>query len=149
MTLKYFSIFSIKSPTSWIAQITGDFLTCYSCSYSWFLWPWLSDLTLCSSFTEETSVIFHYFHYLPLNFYYIMFKFDFKSIIYLFRKLLIESLLAMMLHKILTLSRRIPIPYRNQSIDLLRKSMDWLLYDIGLRRERVKKPVFRLFNPIF
>ena len=28
--------------------------------------------------------------------------------------------------------------YRNQSIDLLRKSMDWFLYDIGLRHERVK-----------
>ena len=27
--------------------------------------------------------------------------------------------------------------YRNQSIDLLRKSMDWFLYDIGLHHERV------------
>ena len=39
----------------------------------------------------------------------------------------------------LTLSRRRPISYRNQSIDLLWKSMDWFLYDIGLRREGVKK----------
>ena len=39
----------------------------------------------------------------------------------------------------LTLSWRRPISYRNQSIDLLRKSMDWFLYDIGLRHERVKK----------
>ena len=31
-----------------------------------------------------------------------------------------------------------PISYRNQSTDLLCKSMDWFLYDIGLRRERVK-----------
>ena len=38
----------------------------------------------------------------------------------------------------LTLSRRRSISYRNQSIDLLCKSMDWFLYDIGLRRERVK-----------
>ena len=30
------------------------------------------------------------------------------------------------------------ISYRNQSIDLLCKSMDWFLYDIGLRHERVK-----------
>ena len=37
----------------------------------------------------------------------------------------------------LTLSWRRPISYRNQSIDL-RKSMDWFLYDIGLRHERVK-----------
>ena len=28
--------------------------------------------------------------------------------------------------------------YRNQSIDLQSKSMDWLLYDIGLRHEKVK-----------
>ena len=39
---------------------------------------------------------------------------------------------------LLTLLRRRPISYRNQSIDLLCKSMDWFLYDIGLRRERVK-----------
>ena len=38
----------------------------------------------------------------------------------------------------LTLSWRMPIPYRNQSIDLQSKSMDWFLYDIGLRNERVK-----------
>ena len=40
--------------------------------------------------------------------------------------------------RILTLTRRRPISYRNQSIDLLRKSMDWFLYDNGLRHERVK-----------
>ena len=38
----------------------------------------------------------------------------------------------------LTLSRRRPLSYRNQSIDLLRKSMDWFLYDNVLRLERVK-----------
>ena len=37
----------------------------------------------------------------------------------------------------LTLSRRRPLSYRNQSIDLLRKSVDWFLYDNGLRLERV------------
>ena len=30
------------------------------------------------------------------------------------------------------------LSYRNQSIDLLCKSMDWFLYDNGLRHERVK-----------
>ena len=35
----------------------------------------------------------------------------------------------------LTLSRRRPLSYRNY---LLRKSMDWFLYDNGLRLERVK-----------
>ena len=29
--------------------------------------------------------------------------------------------------------------YRNQSIDLLRKSRDWFLYDISLRHERVNE----------
>ena len=38
----------------------------------------------------------------------------------------------------LTLSWRRPISYRNQSIDLWSKSMDWFLYDISLRHERVK-----------
>ena len=42
-------------------------------------------------------------------------------------------------HLSLTLSWRRPISYKNQSTDLLRKSMDWFLYDIGLRHERVKE----------
>ena len=39
----------------------------------------------------------------------------------------------------LTLSWRRPLSYKNQSIELLRKSMDWFLYDNGLRHERVKQ----------
>ena len=39
----------------------------------------------------------------------------------------------------LTLSWRRPLSYRNQSIDLLRKSMGWFLYDNGPRHERVKR----------
>ena len=31
-----------------------------------------------------------------------------------------------------------PLSYRNQSIDLRNKSIDWFLYDNGLRLERVK-----------
>ena len=38
----------------------------------------------------------------------------------------------------LTLSWRRPLSYRNQSIDLQSKSMDWFLYDNGLYHERVK-----------
>ena len=38
----------------------------------------------------------------------------------------------------LTLSRRMPVSYSNQSIDLRSKSMDWFLYDNGLRLEKVK-----------
>ena len=37
----------------------------------------------------------------------------------------------------LTLSWRRPLSYRKQTIDLLHKSMDWFLYDNGLRHERV------------
>ena len=37
----------------------------------------------------------------------------------------------------LTLLWRRPLSYRNHSIDLRSKSMDWFLYDNGLRRERV------------
>ena len=37
----------------------------------------------------------------------------------------------------LTLSWRRPISYRKQSSDLRSKSMDWFLYDNGLRHERV------------
>ena len=49
----------------------------------------------------------------------------------------------------LTLTWRRQLPYRNQSIDLLRKSMNWFLYDDGLRHERVKATldfISRLIN---
>ena len=39
----------------------------------------------------------------------------------------------------LNLPWRRPLSYRNQSIDLQNKSVDWFLYDIGLRHERVKE----------
>ena len=42
-----------------------------------------------------------------------------------------------LISKALTLSWWRPLSYRNQFIDLLRKSMDWFLYDNGLRHERV------------
>ena len=38
----------------------------------------------------------------------------------------------------LTLSGRRPLSYRNQSIDLQSKSVNWFLYDNGLRHKRVK-----------
>ena len=44
----------------------------------------------------------------------------------------------MCLHNQLTLSWRRPLSYRNQSIGLQNKSMDWFLYNNGLRHERVK-----------
>ena len=39
----------------------------------------------------------------------------------------------------LTLLWRRPLSYRNQSINLGSKSMDWFLYDNGLRHERLKQ----------
>ena len=39
--------------------------------------------------------------------------------------------------ELLTLSWRRALSYRNQPIDLQSKSMDWFLYDNGLRHERV------------
>ena len=46
--------------------------------------------------------------------------------------------LTIKLYKLLTLSWRGLLSYRNQSIDLQSKSMDWFLYDNGLRHERFK-----------
>ena len=48
----------------------------------------------------------------------------------------------------LTLSWWKPLSYRNQSIDLLPKSMDWFLYDNGLRYERVKLEHRSLFKKV-
>ena len=48
-----------------------------------------------------------------------------------------DKLLGNKLNNSLTLSQRRPLSYRNQSIDLLRKSTDWFLYDNGLRHERI------------
>ena len=43
----------------------------------------------------------------------------------------------------LTLSWWRPLSYRNQSIDLLCKSMDWFLYDNGLRHEIINKAILK------
>ena len=44
----------------------------------------------------------------------------------------------------LILSWRRSLSYRNQSIDLRSKSMDWFLYDDGLRHERFKLILFEI-----
>ena len=49
------------------------------------------------------------------------------------------SFSVFLLSFILTLSWQRPLSYRNQSIDLLCKSVDWFLYDNSLRQERVKQ----------
>ena len=45
----------------------------------------------------------------------------------------------------LILSWRRPLSYRNQSIDLPRKLMDWFLYNNGLCHERVKPSVHTFY----
>ena len=47
----------------------------------------------------------------------------------------------------LTLSWRRPSSYRNQSIDVQSKSMDWFLYDRDFRQERVKTK--KNFNNVY
>ena len=49
-------------------------------------------------------------------------------------------------HLHLTFSWRGPLSYRNQSIDLRSKSVDWFLYDNGFRHERVKKKLKNKWN---
>ena len=48
-----------------------------------------------------------------------------------------------------TLSWRRTLSYRNQSTDLFCKSMDWFLYEYGLRDERVKFKLTPRFKKIF
>ena len=48
----------------------------------------------------------------------------------------------------LTFSRRRSLSHGNQSIDLQSKSMDWFLYNDGLRLERVKSSYIK-GNPAF
>ena len=45
----------------------------------------------------------------------------------------------------LTYSRRRSLSYRNQSIDLQSKSIDWFLYDKNLRHERVNYRMDKTF----
>ena len=48
----------------------------------------------------------------------------------------------------LTISWRRPLSYRNQSIDFRSKSMDWFLYDNGLRHERVNTSLLMMTGAI-
>ena len=57
--------------------------------------------------------------------------------------LLLETMVLRM-KRILTLSWRKPLSYRNQSTDLQSKSIDWFLYNNGLRHERVNNIGLRI-----
>ena len=56
-------------------------------------------------------------------------------------------ILCMKLYYQLTLSWRRSLSYRNHSIDLRSKSMDWFLYDNSLRHERVKSKMQKSIGP--
>ena len=47
-------------------------------------------------------------------------------------------IVSQLVNHLLTLSWQRPLSCRNQSTDLWSKSVDWFLYDNGLRHERVK-----------
>ena len=61
------------------------------------------------------------------------------QIIYIWLHLKFLLMASLRLDRRLSLSRRRPLSYRNLSIDLRSKSMDWFLYHNGLRLERVKR----------
>ena len=61
-------------------------------------------------------------------------RFKFSNSVYHYFSFTIYSFLWL---ACLTLSGRRSLSYRNQSIDLLGKLVDWFLYDNGLRHERV------------
>ena len=60
------------------------------------------------------------------------------------RDILIELVVTFTLLIFSSLSWRRLLSYRNQSIDFLCKSLDWPLYDYGLRHERVKDMCLRI-----
>ena len=69
-----------------------------------------------------------------------IYKHRFKNkIIFLNFKEYVGLNISLHFFPILTISWRRPLSYRNQFIDLLRKSIDWFLYDSGLRHERVRQ----------
>ena len=64
-----------------------------------------------------------------------------NKIIFLNFKEYVGLIIFLHFFPILTLSWRRPLSYKNQSIDLRSKSMDWFLYDNVLRHERFKRNI--------
>ena len=56
ITSKYFSVFNSKSLASWVAHITMDFLTCYSCSY-------YNSMLRFNSFMKEVPLVWKPVHW--------------------------------------------------------------------------------------
>ena len=92
----------------------------------------------CNSFFRSFIGIFFHLFILPIHMNY---QPPWHS--HFFSRISMLSLLSVQSFTIsLTLSWRRPLSYRNQSIDLLSKSMDWFLYDNAPRHERVVLNVF-------
>ena len=52
IAMKYFSVFNDKPPASWVAHITRDFFSCYSCWYYSFLLQYKTNI-VCRVFGVE------------------------------------------------------------------------------------------------
>ena len=56
-----------------------------------------------------------------------------------------QNRIAFYVLELLAFSWRRALSFRNQTIDLLSKSMDWFLCDRDLRHQRVKEPMKKKF----
>ena len=151
-----------------VPQLLQKWLTsCYQLRFSWFLthifWyrfflpPDFSTLSrhwekshTCWNRHPEYSmkcVLLKYGHssqqiYQKINFFTRIFPGFNNNLIIVLLHLASKTLISITIIgdiSLLTLSWQRPLSYRNQSIDLLCKSMDWSLYDNGFRHERVKR----------
>ena len=87
-----------------------------------------SKANICCNVQQNQSMTYYLIHTLKLQ----------KTVLQMLPKIPVCEKLLPNGHA-LTLSRqRRSLPYRNQSTDLLCKSMDWLLYDSDLHYKRVK-----------
>ena len=94
----------------------------------------LLELLFCLILTLKSSIFLHFM----MNILRKMKKCFVELLSWLFYYLIHRKILKIHKLNILILSWRKTLSYRKQPIDLRSKSMDWFLYDTGLRHERVK-----------
>ena len=77
-----------------------------------------------------------FLHFLGVSVKKLFFHYNFKKFAFCFNR---NFFIDIKLNRIefLTLSWRRPLSYRNESLDLQSKSVDWFLYDNDLHHERV------------
>ena len=125
-----------------VEKFQNNFHRAYSGLGTWFQLPYGGGFFKVRSLNDFLLLVGHFESSFQLNWWQlILFQIDLTktsvnvTILYSF------DMFFLTWHRkfFLTLSWRRPLSYRNQSIDLLHKSMDWFLYDNGLRHKRVKK----------